>query len=100
LIRIIARSKYHVGACSRLSESFARSDFIGKRFDTVSAARTVKTSPAPLLTLVCRNFDQQQKTSEEEIIMPFDSILFSVTLIAVLACVATLLLADFHSRSM
>lgn len=32
--------------------------------------------------------------------MPFDSILFSVALIAVLAFVAALLLADFHSRSL
>jgi hypothetical protein len=79
----------------------ARSDFIiGKRFDTVSAVRTAKKSLAPLLTLVGRDFGQQQKTSEEEIVMPFDSILFSVALIAVLAFVATLLLADFHSRSL
>ena len=41
-----------------------------------------------------------KKTFEEEIIMPIDSILFSVVLVAVLAFVATLLLADFQSRSL
>ena len=40
------------------------------------------------------------KKASEEVIMPIDSILFSVAVIALLAFMAVLLLADFHqSRS-
>ena len=46
-----------------------------------------------------RDSNEKQKASEEAT-MPVDSILFSVTLIAVLAFVAVLLLADFRSRSL
>jgi hypothetical protein len=39
-------------------------------------------------------------TGQEEVVMPVDSILFSVSVIAILAFVAALFWADFQSRSL
>jgi hypothetical protein len=63
------------------------------------AQRPFGTAPLISIKDPCR-FSLHTDKGQEEVVMPVDSILFSVAVIAVLAFVAALFWADFQSRSL
>jgi len=63
------------------------------------AQRPFGTAPLIGVKDPCR-ISLHTNTGQEEVVMPVDSILFSIAVIAVVAFVAALFWADFQSRSL